>query len=246
MVDEVVAVSHRMETTDFPVTHLAREQAKEHPFWLDRVWRIAFSVGEAPGHNALVTLETLSLALSFGIKEIDERVSKAGLNQTLEEHHRSFAAYVMDYHKLWKDSVEADEGGECLPNRSLFASLPVQVQRTLRWRAEGASSEGFLECMTWPAMCRVVYRTASGFVGVGSRVTRPRDIVCRLRGSSALMTLRRIKSPDTGMSVRVETKTKESLVLCAFVGPTVVPARVKKGAFGGKDFDEEAVIFRIV
>lgn len=45
VVDEVVAVSHRMETTDFPVTHLAREQAKEHPFWLDRVWKIAFPVG---------------------------------------------------------------------------------------------------------------------------------------------------------------------------------------------------------
>lgn len=144
VVDEVVAVSHRMETTDFPITHLAREQAKEHPFWLDRVWKIAFPVGEAPGHNVLVALETLSLALSFGVKAVDEGVSKAGLNQTLEGHHRSFAAYVMEYHIPWKDSVEAGEGGKCLPSRSLFDSLPVQVQRTLRWRAEGASSGGFL------------------------------------------------------------------------------------------------------
>jgi len=173
VVDEVVAHSHRMETTDFPVRHLAREQAKEHPFWLDSVWKIEFPADEAPGHGALVALETLSLALSFGIKEANQRVSKAGLNQTFEEHHQSFATYVMEYHKLWKNFFEAGEGGDCLPSRSLFDSLPVDLQRTLRWRAEGASSWGFLRCMTWPSMCRVVYRTASALVGVGSRMTRP-------------------------------------------------------------------------
>lgn len=60
------------------------------------------------------------------------------------------------------------------------------------------------------------------------------------------MTLRRIKIPEPDKSAGVESKGKESLVLCAFVGPTVVLARVKRGVIDGKEFGEEAATFRIV
>ena len=44
VVDEVVAVSHMMETTDFPVTNLHRERAKKNPFYLDRLWEVVYPV----------------------------------------------------------------------------------------------------------------------------------------------------------------------------------------------------------
>ncbi|KAI0183453.1 heterokaryon incompatibility protein-domain-containing protein [Xylaria flabelliformis] len=236
VVDKISAVSRRMETTDFPVTNLTRERAKKNPFWLDRLWELAFPAEGSADRDALAVLETLSLALPLGTRGEDEPVSTAGAHQSLEEHRRSFAAYVLEYHELWRGASEAGGIGEedsYLPARSLYDSLPVEAQAELRRRAEGVTGEGFIECMTWSSMCRVVYRTKSGLVGMGSRVTQPGDLVCRVRGSPVLMTLRRIENDAT-------------LISCAFIGPTVVPARVRKDVLDGGEFDEKAAQFRIV
>lgn len=52
VIDEVTSVSRRMETTDFPVTNLARERAKENPFWLDHVWEVVSPPTAAPRGRA--------------------------------------------------------------------------------------------------------------------------------------------------------------------------------------------------
>ncbi|KAH8157163.1 hypothetical protein CIB48_g11074 [Xylaria polymorpha] len=248
VVDEISAVSHRMETTDFPVTHLTRERAKTNPFWLDRLWELAFPAAEGPTdrRDALAVLETLSLALPLGTRGEDEPVSTAGAHQTLGEHRRSFAAYVLEYHELWRGASEASDIADdtYLPARSLYDSLPAEAQAELRRRAEGVTGEGFIECMTWSSMCRVVYRTTSGLVGMGSRVVRPGDLVCRVRGSPVLMTLRRIEDPRAGHGT--ETGTDVAMISCAYIGPTVVPARVKKDVLDGGEFGEKAAYFRIV
>lgn len=249
VVDEIAAVSRRMETTDFPVTHLTRERAKKNPFWLDRQWELVFPAEGSMDRDALAVLESLSLALSLGTREKDQSVSKVGLRQSLEEHHRSFAAYVLDYHELRLGASEAggsDDDNSYLPARSLFDSLPVEAQAELRRRAEGTTSEVFIECMTWPSMCRVVYRTASGLVGMGSRVTRPGDLVSRVRGSPVLMTLRRIKDSGAGQGTGTGTGTGVASIICAHIGPTVVPARMKRDIIDGGAFGEKAAHFRIV
>jgi hypothetical protein len=253
VVDEIAAVSQRMETTDFPVTHLARERAKQNPFWLDRVWELIHPADEG---DALAVLESLSLSLPLGTRENDQPVRRAiGPQQTLEEHRRSFAAYVLEYHELWRRASEAkasgtDDGDDnsYLPARSLYGSLPPEAQAELRRRAEGATSGGFLECMTWLSMCRVVYRTRSGLVGMGSRVSRPGDLVCRVRGSSVMMTLRRIEESgaDYGQGPRTRVETDDEQICCAYIGPTVLPARMKKGVVDGAAFGEKPVQFRII
>ena len=260
IVDEISAVSRRMETTDFPVTHLARERTKENPFWLDRVWELLFTAKEPggnsmddPGGVALAVLDSLSLALAFGTREKGEPVSKAGLNQTLEEHNRSFAAYVLEYHKLLHGALTGPGGvnnddDKPLPVRSLLDSLPAEAQAELRRRAEGATSGGFIECMTWPSMCRVMYRTVSGLVGMGSRVTRPGDLVCRVRGQPVLMTLRRIRDScaSEGTTSKVTSIEAAASICCAHIGPTIVPARMKMGIIDGIEFGEMATNFRIL
>ncbi|KAL7901878.1 heterokaryon incompatibility domain-containing protein [Trichoderma sp. SZMC 28014] len=246
VVDRVSAVSRSMETTDFPVTHLAREQAKNHPFWLDRLWGLVFPGENATDCDALAVLETLSLALTLGTSEGDQPVSQVGPQQTLEEHQRSFAAYVLDYHELRYSAPEyiATNNDGYLPALSLYDSLPAEAQTELRRRAEGATGERFVECMTWPSMCRVVYRTASGLVGMGSRVTRPGDLVCRVRGSHVLMTLRRIK--DSGADPEIRRVDAASPISCVYIGPTVVPARLKRHVVDGREFGEQAADFRIM
>ncbi|KAJ5057311.1 heterokaryon incompatibility protein-domain-containing protein [Bipolaris maydis] len=230
VVDEISTVSSRMETTDFPVTHLARERTKQNPFWLDRVWELIYPAEQqgntftGPGGDALAVLESFSIALSLGTREKDDPASDIGSNQALEEHHRSY-----------------------LPVRSVFDSLPAEVQVELRQRAEGATAGGFLECMTWPSMCRIVYRTASGLVGMGSRVTRPGDLVCRVRGSAVLMTLRRTDDINASEVTGIATNTKPFMSIhCAHIGSTVVPARMKRGVIDGAEFGEKAANFRII
>jgi len=259
VIDEISAVSRRMETTDFPITNLVRERTKQNPFWLDRVWELVYpaeqqgSTFASPGGDALAVLESLSLALPLGTREKNDPASKAGLNQTLEEHHRSFAAYVLEYHELLHRAlseaggVNEDDDDSYLPIRSVFDSLPAEAQAELGRRAGGTTAGGFLECMTWPSMCRIVYHTASGLVGMGSRVTRLGDLVCRVRGSAVLMTLRRIDDSGAGEVTGTTTEAEAAVSIhCAHIGPTVVPARMKPGVIDGAEFGEKAANFRII
>ncbi len=257
VVDEIVATSPRMETTDFPVTNLTRERAKTNPFWLDHVWELAFPAESSADRDPLAALETLSLSLSLGTKEEGESTSRVTSQQTLAEHRQSFAAYVLEYHNLLHGVPEAsgidDNDGDSsyLPARSLYDSLPAAAQTELRRRAEGATGGGFLECMTWPSMCRVVYRTRSGLVGMGSRITQPGDLVCRVQGSPVLMTLRRIKDHGADQGPKTKMGTQIAPISCVFIGPTVVPARMSKSIGRGDDelhmqFDEETVHFCLI
>lgn len=251
VMDEVSVLSRRMETTDFPITHLARERTKQNPFWLDHIWEMAYPAEKretSTGNDALALLDSLSLALPLGVREKDEPPSKAGLNQPLDEHNRSFAAYVIEYHNLLQAALAEAQGTNrkdanfsYLPRCSILDSLPDEAQQEIRRRAEGASAGGFLECMMWPSMCRIVYRTASGLVGMGSRVTKPGDLICRVKGSAVLMTLRRTNQPQ---AVGVEADGEE--IRCVHIGPTVVPARMKRDVIDGAEFGERPARFRIM
>jgi hypothetical protein len=259
VIDRISAVSHRMETTDFPVTHLTRECAKQTPFWLDRVWELVCPAdkkctpSKSSGDDALALLESLSLAISLGTKGEDGWVCKAGSSQTLEEHRRSFAAYVLEYHELLQVAlaescpVKLKDNKAFFPARSIYDSLPVEAQAELRRRAEGAKSGDFLECMVWPSMCRVVYRTETGLVGMGSRITQPGDLICRVRGSNDMMTLREVDTTSprfaTGSCVGTEGPPT---IRCAYIAPTVLPARVKRGVIDGAEFGESSARFQII
>lgn len=259
IVDEVEAVSHRMETTDFPLTNLEREREKKNPFWLDRIWALVYpaaAAGEA--EEALAVLEGLSLALSLGSREEGEPASRVGGHQSLEEHRRSFAAYVIEYHDLRQvarepsggDTAEdggCGDGGETngWPAISLYEGLPRAAQAELRRRAKDMTGTRFVECMTWPSMCRVVYRTATGLVGIGSRITLPGDLVCRVRGSAVLMNLRRTKASSASDQV-LDSGSETAMVVCTYVGPTVVPQRMKASLIDGARFGERIASFRIL
>jgi hypothetical protein len=259
MIDKVAAVSHRMETTDFPVTHVARECAKQNPFWLDRVWELVrpdekqLGTSESSGDEALAALESLSLSISLGTKGEDGWVCKAGSSQTLEEHRRSFAAYVLEYHKLLQRAashpqcIKSCGKNLTLPARSILDSLPPSAQAELRRRAEGADSSGFLECMVWPSMCRVVYRTETGLVGMGSRITQPGDLICRIRGSNDMMTVREVGEASPSIVADSGVEIAEPLsICCAYIGPTVLPARIKRGVVDGSEFGERMAELQIV
>lgn len=260
IIDEVSAVGHQMETTDFPITNVTRELAKKNPFWLDRVWEMISSnnsvIIDEKGSDldALSLLESLSLALPLGTREKGEPVGKAGLNQPSREHQKSFAAYVLEYHELLHGALAPlDEATQInsridLPARSVLDNLPPEARLEISRRAEEATSGGFVECMTWPSMCRVIYCTTTGLVGIGSRITRAGDLVCRVQGSAVLMTLRRIDQLDPVGDHQSLNKEHEAnpVTRCVHIAPTVVPVRMQRGVTNGAKHGETAARFCIL
>ncbi|KAK3904893.1 heterokaryon incompatibility protein-domain-containing protein [Staphylotrichum tortipilum] len=250
LTDTITTVSPgTMQTTDFPITNLTRELAKTNPFWLDHLWTMLAPPASTPATETLAVLDSLSLALALGVREKGQPASTVGPGQPLAEHRASFAAYVMEYHALVTTATpDVASDGVQLPERSVFERLPEEARGEMRRRARGASGGVFLECMTWPSMCRVVYKTRGGLVGMGARVTRVGDLVCRVRGSGVLMVLRRVEGGDGGRGGELEGRGDgdDGVISCAFVGPTVVPARMKEGVVDGAVFGEAAGRFRVV
>ena len=266
VVDQVVAVSHRMETTDFPVTNLFRERAKKNPFFLDRLWEM---VQGSNAKDPIKVLDNLSLALADGLRDNNGLNLVEGVNHSAKDatrpgkaqdvHRQTFAAYILEYHRLHKTARAAKPAApfsnDYLPPRSLYSSLPDSAQAEIHRRAAGASSLTFVQDITWVSMCRVVFRTATGLIGMGPRVMRPNDVVCRVRRCPVLMVLREAVSDDepydvessaSGEAERDIACEMEGDILCEpeghtantlhymHVGPSIIPERMVSGS----EFDE--------
>lgn len=179
VVDRVVAVSHMMETTDFPVTNLLREHAKKNPFFLDRLWEIVYPAQGSNHRDPVKVLDNLSLALADGLRdnhglnlaEGGDHSSKDATQpgEAQDMHRQSFAAYLLEYHRLHETAgattatlSPSEAGSELitgaasvsndnnnLPQRSLYASLPESAQVEIQRRAAGATSLTFLQDITW-------------------------------------------------------------------------------------------------
>ncbi|PMD12034.1 hypothetical protein NA56DRAFT_587853 [Hyaloscypha hepaticicola] len=200
VVDQVVAVSHMMETTDFPVTNLLREHAKKNPFFLDRLWEIVYPAHGSNHRDPVKVLDNLSLALADGLRD------NHGLN--LAEGTARAITATLSLSEPGSELITAaasvsNDNNNNLPQRSLYASLPESTQVEIQRRIAGATSLAFLQDMTWISMCRVIFRTSIGLIGMGPRVIRPADIVCRVRGYPVLIVLREISHEAESDTPRV-------------------------------------------
>jgi hypothetical protein len=271
VVDQIVAVSHMMETTDFPVTNLLRERAKKNPFFLDRLWETVYPAEGSNHRDPIEVLDNLSLTLADGLRDnhglnlaedgdhTSKDVTQPGEAQDM--HRQTFAAYLLEYHRLHETAMAtatattatlspSETGSELitaapvsddnddndvdnyLPQRSIYASLPESAQAEIQRRAAGASSLTFLQDITWISMCRVIFRTATGLIGMGPRVMRPGDVVCRVRGCPVLMVLREAPAHEAA-----ETDGPR-VMRCRHVGPSIVPERMVRGVLDGGEFGE--------
>jgi hypothetical protein len=245
VVDQVVAVSHMMETTDFPVTNLRRERTKKNPFFLDRLWEIVYPWQGSNHRDPIKALDNLSLALADGLRdnhglnlaEGGDHSSKDATQpgQAQDMHRQSFAAYLLEYHRLYEsarattaNTVSDDDN--ILPQRSLYASLPESAQAEIQRRAAGATSLAFVQDITWVSMCRVIVRTTTGLIGMGPRVMQAGDVVCRVRGCPVLLVLR--EAPH-----EAESDAPRAL-RCMHVGPCIIPERMVLGVLDGVEFNE--------
>lgn len=253
IVDQVLAISHLMETADFPVTNLLNERAKKNPFYLDRLWDMVYPAHSSSHRDPIEVLDNLSLALADGFRDSPAVILAEGADPISKDatqpgkaqymHRQSFAAYLLEYDRLHKIAITTSatlsqsEAGSAasaidinLPPSSLYASLPKSAQAEIQRRAAGATSLIFVQDMTWVSMCRVIFRTTKGLIGMGPRVLKSTDVVSRVRGSPVLMVLR--EAPH-----KTESATSDVL-RCVYVGPAIIPERMVPGVLDGSSFDE--------
>jgi Heterokaryon incompatibility protein (HET) len=200
VIDDILTRSNMLERQDFPVTTLEKELLKTNPFCLDQLWRVCNS----PRSSDLAVYEALDgIAISLSGEYCNDKPLSGLEDQDLARHRADFAAYIQAFEAI---RPTEQRGG-------LFAELTDTVRREITARAEGGSAARFVQGVTWVGMCRVLFRTQRGMVGLGPRFLRPGDVVCRVAGSGLLLILRPVPAQSSDHSGRTYL----------LVGPGVLP-----------------------
>lgn len=76
----------------------------------------------------------------------------------------------------------------------------------------------------------MIFRTSTGLIGMGPRVMRPADVVCRVRGCPVLIVLRETPHEAESDAPRV--------LRYMHVGPSIIPERIVPGVLDGGEFNE--------
>jgi hypothetical protein len=99
----------------------------------------------------------------------------------LENQLADLAAYILEFERILPSN---DTGG-------FMASLSTQDRSWLESLTGQGSAGQFIQDMTWNSMCRKVFRTSGGHIGLGHRTMMVDDVCVVLQGSMFPMVLRR-------------------------------------------------------
>jgi len=98
----------------------------------------------------------------------------------LEQQLSDLAAYILEFERI----LPSDDTG-------FLANLLNRDRSWLESLAGEDSATQFIQDMTWTSMCRRVFRTCDGHIGLGHRTMREDDVCVVLQGSGYPMVLRR-------------------------------------------------------
>lgn len=176
-IDTLRAMSDMIEPSELMVTTREKEIQKKIPFLIDHIWN---KIVVEPGISLASLgelLASLSLVLTGGYLNDLESIS----GKTQEQQQSDLAALILKY-----EEIRVHDSSE-----GFFASLPPEDKTLLRKMAARGSAHQFVQDMTWTSMCRKVFRTAKGHIGLGPRIMKGGDLCVVLLGAVYPMVLRR-------------------------------------------------------
>lgn len=175
-IDTIRAMSDMIEPSGLTVTTLENETKKKIPFLVDHIWHQVVEP-EIPLKSTEEFLAALSLVLTGGYR--NDADSTSGDRKKLQE--ADLAALILEYERIR------------LPGHSqgFLASLALGDEEVIKSLAPKGSAHQFVQDMTWTSMCRRVFRTEEGHIGLGPRITRQGDICVVLLGAVYPMVFRR-------------------------------------------------------
>lgn len=169
IVDTLRLMSDMIDPNELTVKSLEKEMQKKIPFLIDHIWNKTVAVPGMPLVSPEQLLSSLSFVLTGGYR--NEAAAVAG--DSLEQLRAGFAAFVLEFERIRPSN---HPGG-------FVASLPTEDRNVVEVMAAAGSAAQFIQDMTWTSMCRKVFRTASGHVGLGPRIMREGDICAVLLGA---------------------------------------------------------------
>jgi hypothetical protein len=176
-IDELRAMSDMIEPSDLTVTTLKKEMQKKIPFLIDHIWNKTVVEPGIPLASPGDLLASLGVVLTGGY--LNDSDSTSGEEQ--EQQQSDLAALVLEYERI---RLPENSGG-------FFASLSPEDKALVQKMAARGSAHQFVQDMTWTSMCRKVFRTAKGHIGLGPRIMKANDLCVVFLGAVYPMVLRR-------------------------------------------------------
>ncbi|KAN0079145.1 Heterokaryon incompatibility protein (HET) domain containing protein [Elaphomyces granulatus] len=175
-IDAVYSMSDMMDPTEFTITNFEREIQKKNPFFIDHFWKQIVAISGMPPASMEQLANSLSFVLTGGYRD-DVPTTEAGI---LEQQRADFASYILEFERIRPSNYT---GG-------FMASLSSRDREWIESLAETGSAGQFIQDMTWTCMCRKVFQTAKGHIGLGPRTVKEGDVCVVLRGAVYPMILR--------------------------------------------------------
>ncbi|CEJ91076.1 hypothetical protein VHEMI06814 [[Torrubiella] hemipterigena] len=179
LIDSIVAYTSIVNPNELTITTREAEDQKTTPFLIDHIYeKLVLDIESTPAPSTEDFMNAVCSMLTGAHREN----SPAASDDRLYLQRADFAAYVLEYNKLRPTNETS----------SFYATFSDQDKQTVQNLASSGSAEQYVQDMTWTSMCRRVFRTSNGSIGLGPRIMSKDDIVIVTKGSKYPLVLREV------------------------------------------------------
>jgi hypothetical protein len=176
-IDTLRTMSDMIEPSELIITTPEKEVQKKTPFLIDHIWKKTVVESGISLASLGEFLASLSLVLTGGYLNYSDSTS----GEKKEQQQSDFAALILEYERI-RVHDHSDR---------FFASLSPEEKALVQMMAARGSADQFVQDMTWTSMCRKVFRTAKGHIGLGPRIMKEGDLCVVVLGAVYPMVLRK-------------------------------------------------------
>lgn len=218
VVSDIRAFSSMISPKELAVTDYAAEMKKTIPFLADHLYETLVSTQDAVTRPSAAEFIA---ALSFILTGAHRGTAHAASGDARQKQQADCAAHIVKAEALRAGSSTAQAG-------PFFHSMTEEERAYVHVLASDGSATQIVQDMTWTSMCRRVFITTSGHLGLGPRIIAQGDVVAIVPGSKYPLVLR-------GMSDAKDThELVGAALLCGFMDNQVETA--SPGNFTEQEF----------
>ena len=180
-IDNVAAFSHMFNPRELTVLDRAAELAKQIPFLADHLYkRLVLDAADVTPPTAQYFVSAVSFMVTGGYRDMIPAINGDNMKLLWAD----FAAYVLEFEKI---KTTDDEVG-------FLGSITHEERCMIEKLSEAGDAHKFVQDMTWTSMCRKLFRTFKGHIGLGPRTMFHGDVCVVVEGSRYPLLLRPVGS----------------------------------------------------
>ncbi|TAQ87061.1 hypothetical protein B7494_g4609 [Chlorociboria aeruginascens] len=175
LIDAVCAISDTINPKELVVTSLEAEMKKKTPFLIDHIWS-SIVQPSLPPLSSKQLVDSLGFVLTGGFCN----TQWADSGEAQHRQRADCAAFILKFEQIRTNG----------PSPGFLDTLPPEDRKAMEDLASQGTDAQFIQDMTWTSMCRRVFRTAKGHIGLGPRIMKNGDVCAVLVGAGYPMILR--------------------------------------------------------